>query len=129
MAKSKALSEWLERIGGEINPESGMGVDGTIQPRTNDEMLARMLWRQALGFVETIRGPDGQTIGQRVYSPDQRAQQLILERREGKPALADEKDEHGISVLSRLDSMIKDRINAMTKKSDVETDTDAIEEM
>lgn len=118
MPKSKALSEWLEKIGAENCPEASAGADGTIKTQSNDEALARLLWKQALGYIETITTPEGQVAGQRAHAPDRNSQQIILERREGKPAITEDEESKAPELVDKLSQAIVDKLNRTINESD-----------
>lgn len=114
MAKNKNISNWLEKIGSETNTESEIGSDGIVRSQTNYEVLARLLFKQALGYVETVKDESGQTIRQQVHMPDKTSQQVILERLEGKPVTADESSEKLPELLDRVSKAVVDKINKIT---------------
>jgi len=105
----KELSKWLEKIGDELSLEASCGMDGTRHAQTNFEALCRLIWKQALGYVETVNHGDKEV--HRVHPPDLKAQALILERLEGKPISMDDVKDQLPQLLGRLDAVIKDRIN------------------
>lgn len=104
----QALVDWLDQIGQEIFIEPTLLPDGTVTSRTNDEQLARLIWRRALGYREIIEHPDG-TKEFRNHFPDAKAQQFIFERREGKFTTAQEGK--SISPLDRISELIKSELN------------------
>jgi len=113
--RRKTLSEWLERIGAENCPEASFGADGTVKIQSNDEALARLLWRQALGYVETVTDINGQVIRQQAHAPDRNSQQIILERREGKPATIDADESATPKLMDRLSQAIIEKLNKAVK--------------
>lgn len=113
MARNKKLTEWLEKIGAEECAEASIGREN---PVTNFEALARLVWRQSLGYVETRTDAQGNVISQQVHSPDRASQAIVLERLEGKPAIMDGADPDTPKVLERLSEMIVKRLNEKTEE-------------
>ena len=112
---SKKLVEWLEKVGHEVCDQPTTDDTGTIVSVTNDEALARLMWQQALGYVQTVVNHDGSE-QHRIYPPDRQAQQFIIERREGKQVVMDDKDK-GITATDRIIDLVKDKLNLLADQS------------
>ena len=105
---AKRLTEYLEMIGHEIHDRSHVYADGTVRPITKDEMLAREVWRRALGHEQETVNEDG-SVSHRIYSPDAKAQAFIFERREGK--IVTPQEEKSITLLERISELAKQQLN------------------
>ncbi len=116
----KKLSDYLMIVGKEIHDNAYMDDDGVVRPITRDEALARVIWRRALGWSETIPGENG-TFRHLDHLPDPKAQVFIIERREGKNIIPVE--ELGRTLLDKISDLAKDRANAAAEKSIDESKT------
>lgn len=109
---NKSLVDWLKEIGQE-GSEDELQPDGTIRSMTNDERLARMIWERALGSIRDIEREDGSTTHfERL--PDAKAQQFIIERREGK--YTEPVKDGSVKPLERISKAIQDQLNATTEQ-------------
>lgn len=106
---SKALTNELRKL---ANEAFTITNDGT--PVTREQKLAELIWKQALGWTETIRDDDGnpKTV---VHPPVAWAQQYLFERLEGKAPQAIPEDSGGIKAVEKVRQLAKDRINNMAK--------------
>ena len=109
----RSLSKLLEDIGAEIHNEGFADASGIIRPIIKDEALARQIWRRALGYVEVIKNDDG-TETHRIYPPDPKMQQFLIERREGK--FVPPSDEKTITLLERISELARNQVNAAAEK-------------
>lgn len=117
---AKSLHNWLEDIGQEEILEPTEDKTGAIQAMTKDEKLARSIWQRALGYQETIEHPDGM-VSHTTHPPEAKAQQFIIERREGK--FADPtKDIHRPKPLDRIQEKFKNATNKTASQSLNEND-------
>lgn len=117
-----SLTEYLERIGLEVQDRGYTDATGTIRSITKDEMLARGLWRRALGYEKEVKNTDG-TMTHRVYPPDPKAQQFIFERREGKIIIAPEQDNQA-KLLQDMSDVAKNSSNDIAQKVVDDSDSD-----
>ncbi len=108
----KTLTEYLIAIGKETSDTVQVDIDGTHKPITNDEALARLIWKQANGYIESDENEDGTGI-RRVHSPDPRMQQFIFERREGK--VVESLDDKQITILEKMSELTRMRMNRMAE--------------
>ena len=116
----RSLHNWLEEIGQETILEPTTDETGALQSMTKDEKLARLIWQRALGFQETIEHPDGM-VSHTTHPPEAKAQQFIIERREGK--FADpSKDIHRPKPLDRIQEKFKNATNKTASQSLKEND-------
>ena len=108
---AQKLSDYLTSIGLE---ETGIiDSDGTIKVLTNDELLAREVWKRALGYEAVTKNGDGVET-HRIFAPCPKAQAFIFERREGKVVTPTE--ETSITLVEKLDELIKSQVNAEAEK-------------
>ena len=109
----KTLVEWLKEIG-EEQYECGIPEpDGTIRVITNDEQLARQIWQRALGYVKNTVQED-RSIAHREILPDPKAQQFIIERREGK-YVDPIGDKNPMKALEKINDAIQGQLNTLTE--------------
>ena len=109
----RSLSKLLEDIGSEPHPEGYVDRTGTIRAVTKDEALARQIWRRALGYEQEVKNADG-SVTHRIFSPDPKMQQFIIERREGK--FVTPPDEKTITLLERISELAKNQVNAAAEQ-------------
>lgn len=105
---AKRLTEYLEQIGREIHDRGHVYADGTVRPITKDEMLAREVWRRALGHEQETTNEDG-SVSHRIYPPDPKMQQFIFERREGK--IVTPQEEKSIELLDKISEIARSQLN------------------
>jgi len=80
---AKLLTDFLKQVGEETEQ---ITVDGQIFIATKAEIMARRLYLMANGGVEEYLDEKG-VVCKRIYQPDRRAIELILNRTEGRPAV------------------------------------------
>jgi hypothetical protein len=85
--------------------------DGT--PVTREQMLAQMIWRQALGWVEKVRDDDGNLQEVR-HPPVAWCQQFLFERTEGKAPQATQDERTGLKAADKVRELSKQRINTLS---------------
>ncbi len=119
--KTKAgmlLSKYIKSIADE-ETEFIKGEDGDDRMATKAEALARVIWKYALGFDETIvkTKADGGTIeAKKAHAPNTVYIGMILDRTEGRaPLMADGKDGK-LKVADRVSAEGKNRINNIITK-------------
>lgn len=117
----QGLSQWLETIGQESAGEPTTDPEGNIRSMTKDECLARSIWKRALGWDEVVEHPNG-TESHKTHSPDPKAQQFIIERREGKYINAPEVKKTR-DPLTRIADKVRQDSNTIAEQSANETDT------
>ena len=120
----RTLSNFLETIGSELHDTSYVDASGTIRPITKDEQLAREIWRRALGYETEVINAD-QTVSHRVFAPDPKMQQFLIERREGK--FVAPLDDKTTSLLEKISELAKAHLNASAEKIVNDRDTDESE--
>ena len=121
---NRQLGDYLEKIGCEIHDQSYTDAHGVIRPITRDEALARQIWKQALGYEEETTNADGMVV-HRVYPPDPKMQQFLIERREGKAIVKSSDENEGASLLDKISELTKQKINDDAEKvigNDSDTD-------
>lgn len=79
---------------------------------TKAEALARLLWRKALGYKETIRNREG-TLVETDHLPESWAIQLIYERIEGKAVPTTTEDAGKVTAAEKVSELSRNRINAL----------------
>lgn len=80
---------------------------------TNAEVLARMIWKKALGYTEEVEAADGRPYN-KTYTSASWAIQLILERLEGKVASVAEADSDRITVADKVGELAVNLVNSVT---------------
>lgn len=81
---------------------------------TNYEQLAKMIWQQALGWVEETRDEMGNKVT-KVHPPIAWCQQFVFERMEGKSAITTTENESGMKASDKVRELARDRVNALSK--------------
>jgi hypothetical protein len=109
----KALTAELRKLAVEA---IDVAPDGT--PITREQILADLIWKQALGWTETWWETD--SIGNRVkremkHKPVPWAQQYLFERMEGRAAQATPEDVGGVKAAEKVRQLAKDRINNLAR--------------
>lgn len=115
--KTKAgllLSKFLREIAAE-QTELCKGEDGEDRMVTKAEALARLVWRKALGYTETVQYHDAKTgnLGEEklVHSPDKAMMHLLFDRIEGKTPSLDSGKNNPLTIADRVSQEGKNRIN------------------
>jgi len=106
-----SISDLLTRIGQETATrtlEDGV----TRQAVTKDELLARALWDEALGYIEHIVDASGGTTPIQ-HPPNAKIMQLIIERREGKNINITE--DESAKLLDKVSDLAASRANSMAE--------------
>ena len=104
----RTLGKLLESIGNEIHDSGYTDANGVIRSITKDEQLAREIWRRALGYEQEITNADG-SIQHRIFPPDPKIQQFLIERREGK--IIQPTEEKSITLLEKISELAKAQLN------------------
>lgn len=86
--------------------------DGT--PLTREQVLANLIWQQALGWTEVVRDEEGNR-KEIKHPPVAWCQQFLFERMEGKAPIAVPEDHGGIKAAEKVRELSKDRINKLAK--------------
>lgn len=110
----RLLSHFIKQIAQEKIYQESEGQELLI---TKAEALCRIIWRDAIGWTETLAG--GERI---VHKPDKNMIQLIYERIEGKVGTAEEHKRKDTSIPDKVSEVAKSRINKMVD-SEKETTT------
>jgi len=80
---------------------------------SNAEVLARMIWKKALGYEEQVESADGKQYT-KSHTAAAWAIQLLLERLEGKVASVAETDTDRITVAEKVSELAVDMVNRVT---------------
>lgn len=109
MAKmgSKALSTELAKLASDVHSMSNDGV-----PITNEQALAKLIWRTALGWVELVKDDEGK-LKQKLHPPASWAMQYLYERLEGKAPIAAPDNSSGMRASEKVSKLAKDRVNQL----------------
>lgn len=110
---SRALTTELRKLGAEVVTVSD---DGT--QLTREEVLADLIWKQALGWTEKIveRDKDGNRSERELrHNPVAWAQQYLFERMEGKAPQALVEEGTGIKASEKVRDLARQRINTLSK--------------
>ena len=116
--KSKAgklLTRFLETIAEE---ETELIIDpktGEDRIATKAEKLARIIWRDALGYTERDIKNDVDVI----HAPNQHRMNMIFERMEGRAPVAGEDTKGKITAAERVSELGKSRISKAGGMKDV----------
>ena len=117
------LSKFLRQIGREQTEVEGNDPEtGRVRIITKAEMLARTMWKLALGWTEETTEEDVASGKKkkivRQHKPDNAMIALIYDRLEGKTA-SPESDKGKKQPLSqRVDEQVKKRVNTLVGDSD-----------
>src|SRR5690348_11146241 len=103
----KALTSELRKLASQVHD---VLPDGTQV--TREEMLAELIWKQALGWSETTQDEEGND-KKIVHKPVAWAQQYIFERLEGKAIPVQPDNEGGIKAADKVRDLAKQRLNAL----------------
>lgn len=114
MAKlnKKNLMKLVVEVGGEVSLDHFNDEGDTI---TKDEALVRLLWKNALGFVETTIDDKGNE-KQVVHKPNKWAVEMIAKAR-GIVAV-DESSRPKKTAAKNVREMAKNRLNKLAAKKD-----------
>lgn len=103
----KALTDELRKLASECHTVMD---DGTLMTRR--EVLAALVWKQALGWTDTKRDASGNLV-ETVHPPVAWAQQYLFERMEGRAAPAAPDTEGGMKATDKVRELTKQRLNAL----------------
>jgi hypothetical protein len=106
---NKALTAELRKLAVIINVEH---FDDDGSPLTNEQALARLIWKMALGYTETVIDDNG-TRQKVTHKPVAWAMQYLFERIEGKAQVAQPENESGMKAADKVRDLAKQRINAL----------------
>ena len=115
MNKNKAdklITQFLEVVG-EEETELVRRSDGEDHIATKAEALARLIWKKALGYTETITGAGGK-LQEKAHSPNTAMMHIIFERIEGKVQGDKESPRENMTVADRIGEQGKKAINEVT---------------
>ncbi len=111
---NESLGKYLEKIGQELSNQTICGDDGVIHPITKDEQLARAIWDQALGCDVVTVNVDGHE-SHKIFPPDPKMMQFIIERREGK--LTTPIDKKQANLLDRISDLNRSKANDAARQA------------
>ncbi len=97
------ISKFLKDLADEMHLVGGGGSKDT-----RAQTLAKILWKKALGYTETL--DDGKT---KKHPPSQWAIACILERLEGRIGSVDDGKDLGQSIVDRIHELTKNRLNEL----------------
>lgn len=103
----KHLTENLRRLSSEA-----IDITPTGDPITRADVLAQLIWKQALGWTEEGRDDLGNKF-RKVHPPVGWCQQYLFERMEGRSPQASAEETTGIKAADKVRDLAKQRINAM----------------
>jgi hypothetical protein len=106
----KALTAELRKLAAQA-----VSVDDDGNPVTREMRLADLIWKQALGYTETLRDEMG-TETKREHTPVAWAQQFLWDRLEGKSPVAAVDNEGSMKASDKVRQLAKDRINGIAAK-------------
>jgi hypothetical protein len=103
----RALTEELRRLAGEAYTVNDGG-----DTLTRRDVLAEMIWKQALGWTEEVRDEDG-NLKRVVHPPVAWCQQYLFERMEGKAPVAAPDEGSSIKAADKVRDLARDRLNRL----------------
>ncbi len=117
MSKQKAgrlLSQYIRKIAAEATvPVNDAAAENGVRMETRAEALARMMWKLAEGYTETVSGK------KKVHPPDKGMIAVLVDRMEGRVPTIDAKDQKPkASVAERVSEQSKRRMSAKTKSDE-----------
>lgn len=105
----KALSEALRKLAS--LPHT---IDDDGNTLTKEEVLAALVWKEALGYTEKVKNAKG-IMEDRIVKPAAWAQQYIYERLDGKVAQVEAEEGSKITATERVRDLVKQRLNKLVK--------------
>lgn len=91
-----------------------VSVDNDGNPITKADVLAKLIWDQALGGERKTVDDKGSERTE-IVKPVAWAQQYIFERIEGKAKIQEPEEQKGIKAKDRVDDLVRDRLNGIAK--------------
>lgn len=108
-SKKIELTELVRQIGNEIHT-----TDDDGSPLTKLQVMARLIWKKALGYTEE----DVKTGAKTVHFPDKGFIDRIWDRLEGKVQPAAKDSRKKASLADRITEQSKRRLSRMAKNAD-----------
>lgn len=102
-----ALTKELKKLAVEV-----VEMDEGGSPLTREQVLARMIWRQALGWTEVVRDDNGNK-KEIKYPPVAWCQQFLFERVEGKAAPVQAEAGQKITAAEKVSELARERANKL----------------
>ena len=107
------ISKHLKDLADEL-----LTIGGTGPKETRAQKLAKILWKMALGYTETVDKKE------KVHRPSQCAIACILERLEGRVGSVDDGKDLGQSIVDRIHELTKNRLNELADAAVRGSDSD-----
>lgn len=106
---SRRLTQHLRELAAEIED-----MDEGGELLTRGQVLAKLVFKKALGYEEKLKGEDGEekTI---YHKPEAWAIQLIWERMEGRAPQAVPDDKKTLTAAKKVNELVRARINSLTE--------------
>jgi hypothetical protein len=101
----KALTDELRKLANEA-----VSIDNEGNPIRRMDVLAELIWKDALGWVEETRDDSG-SLQRIVHPPLAWAKQFLWDRLEGKAALAVPEESRGIRAAEKVRELALARLN------------------
>lgn len=108
------ISKYLKELA-----EQARLVGGSGPKETRAQTLAKILWKKALGYTETL--DDGK---EKKHPPSQWAIACILERLEGRVGSIDDGKDLGQTIVDRIHELTKNRLNELADAAVRGSDSD-----
>lgn len=105
----RMLTNHLRTLAGEAHTVTNSG-----DPLTREQVLADLIWKQALGWTEEFRDDNG-TLIKKVHPPVAWAQQYLFERIEGRAPVSIPENEGGLKAADKVSDLAKQRVNQRAK--------------
>lgn len=108
------LTRFLRQIADEktechdLDPKTGQG-----RLMSKAEALARIIWKLALGYDETVKTEDALVV--KHHKPDPKFVDIVYDRLEGKVAANNDGTTKKQPLSGKVDALAKDRLNAMVE--------------
>jgi hypothetical protein len=117
MKAGRLLSKFIRQIAEETEFVKGENPSEDDRMVAKAELLARSLWRQALGWEELIVTEDG-AAKKVIHLPDAKIAFLLMDRMEGRaPTAVDDSDDRPSTAMKVTEQGLK-RINAAGRIKD-----------
>ena len=102
------MTKFLRALAEEVETSLRDESSGEFRLITRAEMLALVLWKKALGWIEPNKIKDGPEI---VHKPESWAIQLIYERLEGRAPQAVPDAKGHLTAADKIDELAKSKLN------------------
>ncbi len=110
------LSYWLRTISEEVTEFVKDPVSGEDRMATKAEALARLMWRDALGYSKMVKGKSGEV--ETIVAPVRAAANIIFDRTEGRVPNSTVEGSEKLTAADKVSEQGIKRINKAGRKED-----------